>query len=181
MAKKDRFKPGTSLTDVVTSAWLNSVEERLDRIEKINVVAPLMMHKGAFNTIISFAGHIDQIEFVKLTENLEPYTIANANILSLGAFLSAASSDETDIPLDELSNGSIDVIDINGVTSLDNQVGIALKFKRSSEDVWVFIHWPLSQGDNLPKYDFTMKQALIHAASGYLEWMNINPCSSSGV
>ncbi|NIQ15946.1 MAG: hypothetical protein GTO02_16590 [Candidatus Dadabacteria bacterium] len=178
---RKKFTPGEPIQGNVTAEYLNSLEDRVARLERLSVGSGLALKETSFGTLLSFTGIIEEIEFVKLTEDLEPYTIANANILSLPSFLSAASSSEDDIPLSETGNDSLDVLEINGVTSIDNTIGLAVKFRRSIDKVWVFVPWPLAQGDNLPNYNFTVKQALIHAANGWLRWQDIGPCSSSGL
>ena len=179
--RKKEFRPGESLTEAVTADWLSSVEERLNRLEKMSVTAPLIKDETSLGTILSILSVSSSIDFVRLTEDLEPYTIANADALTLAAFLDASSSSENDIPLATDSTKQFNVLEINGTTSLEGTNGLALKFKRSVEGVYVFIPWPIGQGDHLPDYDLTKEQAITHSANGYLRWLDIGECSSSGL
>lgn len=181
LGNKPYFTRGQSKDEVLNEAYLQSLEARIRRLEDMVAVSPLGVIKNASGFSIHLDGRIQNYEIVKLTENL-PRNHANTSGFSDSDIDVNVLSYNHESGVFEDSNIQFETIEIAGVTSLNDTVGILLEFPREQATPRrVFVPWPLAQGDNLPGYDFRKDQALVHMASGYLQWMDIGLCSESGV
>lgn len=180
LGNKPFFRSGESTSKVLNEDYLISLEARIRRLEEMTASSPLGVVKNASGFSIQLDGILQNYEIVKLTEDL-PRNHANTSGFSDSDIDVNVLSYNHASGVFEDSNIQFETIEIAGVTSLNNTVGILLEFPREQATPRrIFVPWPLAQGDNLPGYDFTKDQALVHMASGYLQWMDIGLCSESG-
>jgi hypothetical protein len=178
MPVKKHFKSGQRILDAVTSDYLNSLEDRLARLENLKTKAPVQVRNTSHGQVLSLASLIPEVEIVQLNAQLDASDESqtkNANILRWNT---------TSGPFEDPTI-QYDTIEIVGKTSLDNTKGIIIKLALGTASKWLFVPWPLAQGDDVPGYDKTLQQALTHDANGWLRWLEIKKCpeassSSSG-
>jgi len=173
------FHKGDAKNDVLNHRYLQSLEERIRRLEQLSVTSPLQVLNSAAGINISLGQIIQNYEIVKLTSQLDRNHANTSGFSDSETYVDVLKYNEADGVWED-SDIQFETIEICGVTSLDDTVGILLDFPRGGATTKrIFVPWPLAQGDNLPNYDFTKHQALTHAANGYLQWMDIGNCSGS--
>lgn len=173
------FQSGDSAKRLLDASYLNSIEERLARLETL--------HTNGLEYSSSAAGHAITLSrmrptwhFVQLNEDLLPNSEADAYKIR---WLTGTNNGD---PYEETSWGLIKVYELNGVKSCEDTKGIALEMFEGDKLRHIFIPWPLGCGNHIYGYDASQRQVLTHPTAAEaalrnvedccLEWVNVRPC-----
>lgn len=193
-SKDRKWRRGQPIGEYLDADILNSLEERINRLERTTFLAPLKKNETPQRIVVS-CPPIPRMEWVQLLDEVDPYEDGDAVILHMNttpgegvgakddhdrAFFVVAdadgdtgnSSSSGDISYPE----KIKVVDIFGISSQPKCRGQAWLFQRANVKRWVFIPQPVCGGEATPDYDSTKWQALVHDGQGLCKWMDIDDC-----
>ena len=179
LGNKKKFNAGDPYAKVLDHAYLNSLEERIRRLERLTASSPLSVISSPAGIGISLTQRIQNYEIVKLSQQLDRNHANTSGFSESETYVNVLKYNFADGVFED-SDIQFETIEIAGVTSLDDAVGILISFPRGESTTRrVFVPWPLAQGDNLPGYDKAKHQVLTHEANGWLKWYDVGECSVS--
>ena len=134
MTIQKRFKVKENFLDAVDAKWLNSLEQRLNKIENISVHAPLQLQNTLNGIVLTLGQHIDEFTFAQLAGELLEDNQALVNL---------AVRDSTQSPGSQWAEDStqqVIVVDPVGTRIPDNSIGMVFRQRKADSATRIF--WP---------------------------------------
>lgn len=171
-SKQQIFRAGDSESKLQSASYLNDLLKRIEALEGMLAVAPLVMSTMANGSkALSLGRENPKRHFVELAEDLDAGGEADAYLYTYD------TEDRKHEGVTPYDRPLVKVKDsLTGTGGCMGDKGIALEHLESKEKRYTWAGWPIGQGRHIPNYDKDKIQLLGHTADGCLRWYDVLDC-----